>query len=117
MWRTERGVTMQLSNKHPSQRVSRICFGSILLFLFLASIGAKAATDGPAGITEPKVFAQFDSHAPSCQAPPGLEHALAFAQDNEREFMQGVNRGLALAAKDRNLKFSTALAANDPAKM
>jgi len=26
---------------------------------------------------------------------------LAFAQDNEREFMQGVGRGLAAAAKDR----------------
>ena len=31
--------------------------------------------------------------------------------------MQGVNRGLALAAQDRKLKFTTALAANDAAKM
>jgi len=42
---------------------------------------------------------------------------LAFAQDNERQFMQGVDRGLAKAAKDRGLEYRVALAKNDPAKM
>jgi ribose transport system substrate-binding protein len=42
---------------------------------------------------------------------------LAFAQDNEREFMQGVDHGLAMAAKDRGLEYRRALANNDAAKM
>jgi ribose transport system substrate-binding protein len=42
---------------------------------------------------------------------------LAFAQDNEREFMVGVGRGLAAAAKDRALEFQIALAGNDGPKM
>lgn len=108
---------MQLTGKHPFWLIGLRFFAPLLLFFLLASISASAAEDGPAGITEPKVFAPFDPRAPSCHAPPGLERVLAFAQDNEREFMQGVKRGLALAAKDRNLTFTTALAANDAAKM
>ena len=38
------------------------------------------------------------------QAPKGLERVLAFAQDNEREFMQGVKHGLGMAAKDQETK-------------
>ncbi len=78
---------------------------------------ALAAQDGPPGITTPTVFAPFDPNAPACNVPPGLRKALAFAQDNEREFMQGVSRGLAMAAKDRGLEFQAALANNDPVKM
>ena len=77
----------------------------------------SAAQDGPPGITAPTVFPPFDPNAPSCSAPPGLRKVLAFAQDNEREFMQGVGRGLAMAAKDRGLEYRVALANNDPAKM
>jgi ribose transport system substrate-binding protein len=36
-----------------------------------------------------------------------------FVQDNERQFMQGVNRGLSLAAKDRGLAYEAVLAGND----
>jgi ribose transport system substrate-binding protein len=75
------------------------------------------AQDGPPGITVPTVFPTFDPNIPRCRAPEGLQKILAFAQDNEREFMQGVGRGLAAAAKDRGLEFRTSLAANDPAKM
>jgi ribose transport system substrate-binding protein len=42
---------------------------------------------------------------------------LGFAQDNEREFMQGAGRGLAAAAKDRGMEFRRSLANNDPDKM
>lgn len=59
----------------------------------------------------------FNAAAPPCSPPPGLEKVLAFAQDNDREFMQGVGRGLAAAAKDRGLEFRVALAANDAARM
>ncbi|MER8744491.1 sugar ABC transporter substrate-binding protein [Mesorhizobium sp. M1004] len=75
-----------------------------------------SAQDGPAGLTKPAVFAPFDPKAPACSPPPGLNKVLAFAQDNEREFMQGVDRGLAAAAKDRGLGYRRALANNDAAK-
>ncbi|MES0041669.1 sugar ABC transporter substrate-binding protein [Mesorhizobium sp. M0091] len=74
------------------------------------------AQDGPAGLTKPAVFAPFDPKAPACSPPPGLNKVLAFAQDNEREFMQGVDRGQAAAAKDRGLGYRRALANNDAAK-
>jgi ribose transport system substrate-binding protein len=77
----------------------------------------SSAEDGPPGITKPTVFAPFNPNAPACTPPPNLTKVLAFAQDNEREFMQGVDRGLAMAAKDRGLEYRRALANNDAAKM
>jgi ribose transport system substrate-binding protein len=81
-----------------------------------AGTAIASAEDGPAGITTPAVFAPFDPNAPACSPPPGLNKVLAFAQDNEREFMQGVDHGLAAAAKDRGLEYRRALANNDAAK-
>ena len=78
---------------------------------------AQPAPAGPPGITVPTVFAPFNRNAPACTPPPGLQKVLGFAQDNEREFMQGVARGLALAAKDRGLAYRVALAHNDGARM
>jgi len=75
------------------------------------------AQEGPAGITVPRVFRPFDRNAVSCSSPPSLNKSLAFAQDNEREFIQGIARGLAMAAKDRGLTFSASIADNDAAKM
>ena len=94
--------------------------GSVIVLaisLLAGSAAVSIAEDGPPGITEPTVFAPFDPNAPSCTAPPGLDKVLAFAQDNEREFMQGVGRGLAMAAKNRRLEYRVALANNDEAKM
>lgn len=99
----------------------RTCLPGLAAALTLAvlagSTSIAVAQDGPAGITTPTVFAPFDPAAPACSAPPGLEKVLAFAQDNEREFMQGVDHGLEMAAKDRGLEFRRALANNDAAKM
>ena len=75
------------------------------------------AQDGPQGIVTPTVFPPFDAAAPACTPPPGLTKTLAFAQDNAREFMQGVDHGLGLAAKDRGLSYSVVLADNDGQKM
>lgn len=75
------------------------------------------AQGGPQGITAPIVLPQYQADAASCSAPPGLNRKLVFAQDNERQFMQGVARGLSLATKDRDLAFEIMLAANDPKKM
>ena len=56
----------------------------------------------------PKTLAPFDSAAAGCRPPPGLEKVLAFSQDTRREFMQGVDQGLAAAAKDRGLQYRLA---------
>ena len=94
-----------------------------MLATLLGAVGALAAStalasaeDGSPGLTKPTVFAPFDPNAPACSPPPGLNKVLAFAQDNEREFMQGVDHGLAAAAKDRGLEYRRALANNDAAK-
>jgi ribose transport system substrate-binding protein len=92
----------------------------VLAFGLCLSAGSNTvlrAEDGPPGITVPIVLAPFNSNAASCIAPPGLQKILAFAQDNEREFMQGVRRGLAAAARDRGLAFRVSLARDDPAEM
>ena len=46
-----------------------------------------------------------------------MQKILTFAQDNERQFMQGVAKGLAAAAKDRGFQFRVVLANNDPRLM
>jgi ribose transport system substrate-binding protein len=106
-------------------RPARLRSGSIqyalLLSLCLLAVAAgntvSRAQEGPPGITVPTVFPPFNPNAPACGAPPGLQRVLAFAQDNEREFMLGVGRGLAAAARDRGLEYRVALASNDGAKM
>lgn len=76
-----------------------------------------SAQDQPAGLTRPVVLPPFDTAAASCTPPPGFERVLAFAQDNQRQFMQGVSRGLASAAADRSMAFRVLLADNDAGKM
>ena len=83
----------------------------------MAACASVFAQTAPNGLTEPVILPAFDPAAPPCAAPPGLEKVLAFAQDNEREFMQGVSRGLKMAAADRGLQYRVALANNDGAKM
>ena len=98
----------------------RIALAPLPLLLALASLAAASvafAQDGPPGITVPTVFPPFNPAAPSCGAPPGLTRVLAFAQDNQRDFMIGVRRGLASAAKDRGMAFQVSAAENDPARM
>ena len=95
-----------------------VCRALLLCFCLLAMSGDGArALDGPPGITAPIMLPPFDANAAACTPPPGLRKALAFAQDNERQFMQGVARGLASAAKQRGLEFEVALANNDAKKM
>lgn len=101
---------MSRPRTNPLPRALSIC-------LLAACPAASHAQDGPQGITVPSVFPAFDANAPTCTPPPGLHRILGFAQDNERQFMQGVARGLALAAGRRGLEYRVALAANDPARM
>lgn len=69
------------------------------------------------GLTRPVVLPAFDQTAQSCTSPRGLRKELVFVQDNEREFVRGIGRGLASAASDRGLKFRILRANNDPALM
>jgi ribose transport system substrate-binding protein len=86
---------------------------AVSLCLWAGGAASALAQDGPSGITVPTVFAPFDPNAPGCTPPPGLQKILGFAQDNERQFMQGVARGLELAARDRGLQFRVTQARND----
>jgi ribose transport system substrate-binding protein len=95
---------------------------NLLSLLLLTALGlgggsSSLAQDGAPGLTTPIVLPPFNPTASACTPPPGLEKTLAFAQDNDREFMQGVARGLAAAAKDRGLGFRVEMAANDANRM
>ncbi len=69
------------------------------------SLSGAFAQEQPPGITDPIVFAPFNPDAPPCTPPSGLTKVLAFARDNDRDFMKGVAKGLSLAARDRNLEY------------
>jgi ribose transport system substrate-binding protein len=88
-----------------------------LTALFVASGSQATAQEGSSGITVPRVFPPFDRNAAACSPPTLLSKTLAFAQDNEREFIQGVGRGLSMAARDRGLTYSRSVAQNDGSKM
>jgi ribose transport system substrate-binding protein len=89
----------------------------VTILVMTGLICPGTAQEGPPGITRPVVFPTFDPDAPACSRPSGLRKALTFAQDNGRKFMQGVARGLELAARDRGLDFEIDQANNDPALM
>ena len=91
---------------------------AVLIVAGIAAAPVAATLDGPPGLTKPVVLPEFDPHGPDCAAPPPeLRRVLGFAQDNQRKFMQGAARGLALAARDRKLEFELAQADNDAKKM
>lgn len=89
----------------------------LVVFALLQGGQSLAAQQGPSGLTKPVVLPAFDPAKPRCAVPADLSRVLAFAQDNERKFMQGVARGLQLAAKDRGLDYRVAQADNDSARM
>ena len=83
----------------------------------LLALSAAPAVAEKQGITEPRVFPAYRTDSPSCRPPEGLQKVLAFAQDNERDFMHGVGFGLSMAAKDRGLTYRVANARNDAQRM
>ena len=102
------------ASKFCSQWPTRV---SIAGMLFTTGILMSTAQERPQGITMPTVFPPFDPTAPACSPPPDVDRVLGFAKDNEREFVQGIDRGLSLAAQDRVLEYRVALAGNDSAVM
>jgi ribose transport system substrate-binding protein len=90
--------------------------GAILIVAASLAATGAAAQQRPQGITTPQVLPPYDADARACRKPPRLKKILTFAQDNQRQFMEGVSHGLKLAARDRGLSYQVALADNDPAK-
>jgi ribose transport system substrate-binding protein len=89
---------------------------ALLSLASLASLGAlpeASAQDGGPGITQRTIFPVFDRNAPACSSPPGLNNVLAYVQENDRDFLQGVDHGLSMAAKNRGLEYRRVLVEND----
>jgi ribose transport system substrate-binding protein len=93
-------------------------FASALASPIVLSMAHRArAEGGPPGITAPVVFDPFNPGVGRCSPENVLKRTLAFARDNRRGFMEGVDHGLSLAAKDRGLAYETSVADDDPALM
>lgn len=89
------------------------------IFLVIAMIPGLCLAqvqNGAPGITKPTIFRTFNPNAPACSPPSNLRRILAYVQENERDFLQGVDHGLSLAAKDRGLEYFKVVVENDVAK-
>ncbi len=93
-------------------------FRNLVVLLALASLSpvTAMAEDSFPGITQNILFPAFNPNAPLCGIPPRLTKTLASVQENEREFLQGVDNGLAMAAKDRGLAYRKVVVENDTDK-
>jgi ribose transport system substrate-binding protein len=87
-----------------------------ILALTLLAPMALADQEGPPGITDPIVFPAFNPDVPLCSPPSDLKRTLVYVQENEREFLEGVNSGLTMAARDRHLDYRRVVVENDVAK-
>ena len=101
--------------KYLRLRLGTACCAAMLALPSMAAT-APAQLQGPPGITEPRAFPAFNPAAPACDRPPKLNRELAYVQENDRQFLEGVNYGLRLAAQDRGLSYQRSLADNDAAK-
>jgi len=102
----------------PSCRVAlvgRLARGALAVLL-ATSLPATAIAQGH-GLTKPVVLPAFDAARPGCTKPKGLRRELVFVQDNEREFVQGIGRGLASAAAERGLAYRVVRSDNNAALM
>jgi len=81
------------------------------------SLCSASNAAGGEGLTKPVKLPAFEAARATCSAPIGFQKRLVFLQDNRREFMQGVGRGLEAAARARGLDYSVAFANNDPVLM
>jgi len=83
----------------------------------LAVISPLAVHAEGNGLTKPVILPSFDPTRQGCTGPRGLRRELVFVQDNDREFVQGIGHGLALAASERGLKYRVLRSSNDAALM
>ncbi|RYE09578.1 MAG: sugar ABC transporter substrate-binding protein [Hyphomicrobiales bacterium] len=97
------------------RRASTVSLAATLLAACLAGLPV-VAEERPEGITTPVTLAPFDPTAPVCSVPPGLSRSIGFAQDNNRDFMDGVSHGLEQAARDRGLSYVARVSDNDASR-
>jgi ribose transport system substrate-binding protein len=83
---------------------------------FISGAAVADGQQGAPGITQRTIFPAFNPKAPACSAPQDRTRVLAYVQENEREFLEGVNSGLQMAARDRGLEYRRAVAADDAPK-
>lgn len=88
----------------------------LLVIAMIPGHSSAQVQDSAPGLTKRTVFRPFNPHAPVCHSPSGLRRALTYVQENEREFLQGLNQGLSLAAKDRGLEYNRVVVENDVGK-
>jgi len=112
---TRAGLSTDETNMRSRRTQVAWTLTSLLLSLLISGSRA-AAQEGPPGITDPTVFPAFNPSAPECSRPTGLTPVLAYVQENDREFLEGVNHGLSLAAAARGLEYRRVLADNDAPK-
>ena len=105
------------SGVRPIQNWWREAFLGLLMAVALTEAAAGAAAQqGSPGITQRTAFPPFNPKVPVCNPPRDRTKLLAYVQENEREFLQGVHFGLQMAAKDRGLEYRRAVADDDAAK-
>jgi ribose transport system substrate-binding protein len=93
----------------------RLTRGALAALLAIAS-PAPASAQGN-GLTKPVVLPAFQAARQACAKPRGLRRELVFVQDNDREFVQGIGRGLSVAAAERGLAYRALRADNNAALM
>ena len=93
----------------------RLARGTLAALLALALPPATKAQGN--GLTKPVALPAFNAARRACTKPRGLRRELVFVQDNEREFVQGIGRGLAVAAKERGLAYRVLRSDNDATLM
>jgi ribose transport system substrate-binding protein len=86
---------------------------SISPFVLIAALGSHVANADSPGITQRTVLPPYDPSAPVCTAPTGFAKLLGYVQENDRDFLNGVDHGLAMAAKNRGLEYRRLLTDND----
>jgi ribose transport system substrate-binding protein len=99
----------------PGNWRTRSRIGLFAIAILAGPLLPAASADSP-GITQRTVFPAFDPDAPACNRPPDLSKLLGYVQENDRDFLNGVDHGLAMAAKHRGLEYRRLLADNDAAK-
>ena len=88
----------------------------LLVIAVIPGPSLAQAQNGAPGLTKRTILRTFNPHAPACRSPAGFRKALTYVQENEREFLQGLNQGLSLAAKNRGLEYSRVVVENDVGK-
>ena len=105
--------------KRATAPARRVTHGGLAALLAMAlPLAAPVTANGQGnGLTRPVVLPAFDAARPACGKPKGLRRELVFVQDNNREFVQGIGRGLAAAAAERGLAYRVLRSDNDAALM